>query len=379
MRTLLRWLILIVIIYGIWNFVSDKSNSLSLSTEGNELHDSVNEDSISNVLQFISNEIGKLKSLILQTEEILPDWNVEEDTKLSESIEKPDLITPDKQTFSIYNISIGESKQKVEELIGESKRETINEYGISWSTYHQDYQNFIMVGYDSSNTVVALYTNQDLISSKDGIKLGSDKETVLDSLGDPLTELQKGFVFYKMPDDRDYEMFLMDDSYVTIFFDKHKNNTVTAMQIISTELEDNRDDFYVSGDEQLKIGFEYQLFDLTNASRVNNQLHPLGWDDAVKETARDHSLDMATNNYFDHTNLDGESPFDRMLNDGIRYSIAGENLAYGQNSSIFAHEGLMNSLGHRENILQKDFTLLGVGVAFNEKSQPYYTENFLTK
>lgn len=182
-----------------------------------------------------------------------------------------------------------------------------------------------------------------------------------------------------MAEDRDYEVFALDDSYVTVFFDKHENNTVTALQIISSSLEENRKDFYVEGNEKLKEGFEYQLFDLTNASRVNNHLKPLTWNEAVRDTAQKHSLDMAENNYFSHTNLEGESPFDRMLNDGIRYTIAGENLAYGQNSSIFAHEGLMNSSGHRENILQKDFASLGVGVAFNNKSQPYYTENFLTE
>ncbi|MFC6602600.1 CAP domain-containing protein [Ectobacillus funiculus] len=43
---------------------------------------------------------------------------------------------------------------------------------------------------------------------------------------------------------------------------------------------------------------------------------------------------------------------------------------------MFAHEGLMNSLGHRENILQENYKYLGVGVAFNNESEPYYTENF---
>ncbi|MEH7383070.1 CAP domain-containing protein [Bacillus sp. JJ1533] len=88
---------------------------------------------------------------------------------------------------------------------------------------------------------------------------------------------------------------------------------------------------------------------------------------------------MAENNYFSHTNLQGLSPFDRMLEDEILFSIAGENLAYGQFSSIFAHEGLMNSMGHRENILKKEYKYLGVGVAFNTESHPYYTENFYTK
>ena len=68
-----------------------------------------------------------------------------------------------------------------------------------------------------------------------------------------------------------------------------------------------------------------------------------------------------------------------MTEDGISYRMAGENLAMGQLSSIFAHEGLMNSIGHRKNILQTDFESLGVGVAFNTESRPYYTENFLTK
>ena len=95
------------------------------------------------------------------------------------------------------------------------------------------------------------------------------------------------------------------------------------------------------------------MFDLTNATRVEHGLHPLSWDDHVKLTARDHSTDMAINQYFDHTNLKGESPFDRMEEDQISFRTAGENLAAGQISSIFAHEGLMNSIGHRENILQR--------------------------
>ncbi len=87
---------------------------------------------------------------------------------------------------------------------------------------------------------------------------------------------------------------------------------------------------------------------------------------------------MAENQYFSHTNLKGQSPFDRMEEDNIEFTTAGENLAYGQISSIFAHGGLMNSLGHRENILQEHFRNLGVGVAFNNESQPYYTKKYFS-
>lgn len=143
-------------------------------------------------------------------------------------------------------------------------------------------------------------------------------------------------------------------------------------------MEASRAALYSAGSEDLKKGFEYQLFDLTNATRVNHGLSVLEWNEEVRETARKHSTDMAENQYFNHTNLQGQPPFDRMEEDNISFTTAGENLAYGQLSSIFAHQGLTNSEGHRENILQDRFAELGVGVDFNNDNQPFYTENFLT-
>lgn len=64
---------------------------------------------------------------------------------------------------------------------------------------------------------------------------------------------------------------------------------------------------------------------------------------------------MVKQNYFDHNNLDGESPFDRLKDDDIDFNAAAENLAYGQQNSIFAHEGLMNSLGHRKKYIEYKF------------------------
>ncbi|MBD8067393.1 CAP domain-containing protein [Bacillus sp. PS06] len=296
-----------------------------------------------------------------------------------DAVSKPNLEAPTEQIFSIYNVELGDTREVVEGSIGEAKRRSYNEYGVEWYTYHDHYMNFMMVAYNEESRVVAMYTNQELITSSKGIELGTSKELVLEKLGDPMEYINKGLVNYQFQADRDYDMFEWDDSFVTIFYDQHKQNTVTAIQIIDKELEKNRKDFYTESSDQLKEGFERQLFDLTNASRVRHGLDPLIWDDEVSITARKHSVDMAENQFFDHTNLKGQSPFDRMLEDQIEYSVAGENLALGQLSSIFAHEGLMNSLGHRENILHPDFELLGVGVAFNEKSNPYFTENFYTK
>ncbi|RLQ96096.1 CAP domain-containing protein [Falsibacillus albus] len=319
-----------------------------------------------------------LEELSVKVNSSIQQLKAKENTSPSKAA-KPDLAVPTNQKFSVYNITLGETKEKVEKEVGAPERVSQNEYGVDWYAYHQNYQNFMMVSYDQNNKVNGLYTDQDLISSSIGIKLNSAKAMVEKKLGTPLSQIRKGFVMYQVNSNGEYDMYHLDHSYVTIFYDQHENNTVTAIQIISDQMEQQKNEYYTSPGQKLEKGFEYQLFDLTNAARVEHGLSPLKWDDRVHGTALKHSEDMAKNNYFDHTDLQGKSPFDRMHDDNITFMTAGENLAFGQISSIFAHEGLMNSLGHRKNILQPSFKNLGVGVAFGDKSQPYYTENFYSK
>ncbi|RFB17080.1 serine protease [Bacillus sp. HNG] len=379
MRRILLFLSFLFFLYAAWT-VLDK---LALKSDNQSVFDTITSEfdrvseseEIASIKTKLNDGIDYISTLLQTLEEKAPENSIIGENE----IEKPELHVPSEQAFSINNIELGESKQSVEKKLGPAQRTSLNEYGTNWYTYHENYHNFMMVAYDSGDKVIGLYTNQDLISSTKGIKRGTPKQDALNLLGEPMTRIQKGFVYYEFQQDRDYDVFHIDNTYVTLFYDKHENNTVTSIQIVSEALEQNREDFYTNASEQLKEGFEYQLFDLTNASRVNHGLGVLTWDEHVKETARKHSLDMAENNYFNHTNLQGQSPFDRMLEDEILFTIAGENLAYGQFSSIFAHEGLMNSMGHRENILKKEYMYLGVGVAFNTESHPYYTENFYTK
>lgn len=360
-----------------WTYIDDKFNKEKVVST----FDHIKED----VQSFIqSGELeSRITSFIMAIQTIIEDLKNEPTSPnklaIPEKIKEPELTPPLEQTFSFYNTEIGETKQQVEEVLGEPQRVSYNEYGLNWSTYHQNYQNFIEVMYNDSDQVVGLFTNQNIISSTKNVNLGTTKDTVRAELGKPLARIQKGFVYYQLQEDSNYDVFMLDDSYVTIFYDIHEDNTVTSIQLIHKDIEESKKDFYTKASEQLKEGFELQMFDLTNSTRVNHGLNILTWDERVRNTARKHSSDMAENNYFDHTNLEGQSPFDRMLADQITFSVAGENLAYGQFSSIFAHEGLMNSLGHRENILQKDFDYLGVGVAFNSESHPYYTQNYFTK
>ncbi|WP_415817725.1 CAP domain-containing protein [Mesobacillus thioparans] len=371
MRQLFLLLIIGALAYFSWPYLSENKDIQNIKTEIENLKEN---PELASVLEKLNSGINQL---IWQVNEKKEELTQEE--KLLPKVAKPELETPSERTFTIHNIGIGDGKGDVEKQLGAPKRTSVNEYGTEWHAYHENFQNFTMVAYSKDGTVNALYTNQDMIAAKNGIKYGASKETVRQTLGEPLGEIRKGLVYYQFQKDQDYDVYNIDDSYVTVFYDKHRNNTVTAIQIISEKLEQSKAGFYTEASDSLKEGFEYQLFDLTNASRVVHGLGILTWDDQVRVTARKHSADMAENSYFSHTNPKGQSPFDRMAEDDIAFSVAGENLAYGQFSSIFAHEGLMNSLGHRENILKPDFKLLGVGVAFGPKHEPYFTENFYSK
>lgn len=373
MFNLLKLISFILLIYFTWPIIREQLDAQKLDKTIDELQGTLN------AIQD-DQEVKAQLSMINENLQLL--WDqlgpIVEDQPLpthEEPLEKVVLEKPD-QLFSIFNVELGQTKEAIELHLGNPRRETLNEYDSNWSTYHNNYQHFLMVMYDKNNRATGLYTNQDLIASTTGLQFGSTKEDVRMKLGNPLKDLQKGMILYQLQDKKDFDLFLYDNVYITIFYDKHENDTVTSVQLIKKDIEQMKTDIYPTASPELKEGFEYQLFDLTNASRVNHQLPILTWVEHVRETARKHSTDMALNQYFSHTNLEGESPFDRLEEDQVSFHMAGENLAYGQFSSIFAHEGLMNSIGHRKNILQKDFEYLGVGVAFNQSSQPYFTQNF---
>ena len=106
---------------------------------------------------------------------------------------------------------------------------------------------------------------------------------------------------------------------------------------------------------------EARMLQLVNAERAAAGLRPLAPDPELTAVARKHSADMFGRGYFAHDTPDGRDPFDRMREAGVRFLTAGENLALAPTVQV-AHTGLMNSPGHRANILHKDFGRLGIGI-----------------
>ena len=111
----------------------------------------------------------------------------------------------------------------------------------------------------------------------------------------------------------------------------------------------------------MRSDLEAQMVDLVNQERIQRGLRPFQADPELTEVARAHSRDMFARGYFAHITPDGKSPFDRMDEAHVQYLTAGENLALAHSLSI-AHNGLMNSPGHRANILNQNFSRIGIGI-----------------
>jgi uncharacterized YkwD family protein len=122
--------------------------------------------------------------------------------------------------------------------------------------------------------------------------------------------------------------------------------------------------------------YEQQVVDLTNKERAKYGLLPLKVDLALSKVAREKSRDMAVNHYFSHNSPTYGSPFEMMKKFGISYTAAGENIAMGQRTPQEVVAAWMNSEGHRANILNRNYTHIGVGF---EENGYIWTQQFIRK
>jgi uncharacterized protein YkwD len=116
-----------------------------------------------------------------------------------------------------------------------------------------------------------------------------------------------------------------------------------------------------------------QVVTLTNAQRAKAGCKPLKVDSRLNLSAQRHSADMARRNYFEHEDPEGHDFADREKAAGFVGSSGGENIAMGQTSATEVMNDWMNSPGHRRNILDCSFTLIGVGYVADGH---YWTQNF---
>ncbi|HHW07817.1 MAG TPA: hypothetical protein GXX34_09895 [Clostridia bacterium] len=306
-----------------------------------------------------------------------------------------DMKTGVSQNDKAVEAYLGMTRGQLVQVLGEPARVDPGPYGFDWWIYNQDYAHYLQVGVQGDR-VVAFYTNSRQWSI-DGIKLGTERDTVVRKLqltGKVQASYDDISYTFSLPAQTFKQRALRIDGQVVteFFFDTHDGEKLTAVQVtdLTTFLQSDfnysvnisypsnkklPDKPKLTPDQQeaMERAYERQVFDLANSARVQRGLPALEWNEEAAAVARAHSRDMLHTNFFSHHSPNTGSMGDRLQKAGINYQAAGENIAFGQSDAINAHEGWMNSSGHRQNILNPDFKTLGVGVAGK-----YYTQNFVT-
>ena len=113
--------------------------------------------------------------------------------------------------------------------------------------------------------------------------------------------------------------------------------------------------------------------ELVNKHRERVGCKPLTWLSPVARVAQNHSDEMAALGFFSHTNLRGETPFDRLRKAGIAYRLAAENIAEGQRTAEEVLASWLSSSGHRRNIEDCNLEQHGVGMTQNRWTHVFVT------
>ncbi|MFI3210080.1 MAG: S-layer homology domain-containing protein [Peptostreptococcaceae bacterium] len=124
--------------------------------------------------------------------------------------------------------------------------------------------------------------------------------------------------------------------------------------------------------------FQDEVLRLTNIERVKVGAVALQANTKLSEVATLKSEDMINNNYFSHSSPIYGSPFEMMASFGLTFSKAAENIAWGQRTPEEVVTAWMNSEGHKKNILNGDYTHIGIGVAKDSSGRYYWTQMFMT-
>jgi uncharacterized protein YkwD len=131
----------------------------------------------------------------------------------------------------------------------------------------------------------------------------------------------------------------------------------------------------VTQDVAMVADDQAQILSLVNTQRAKAGCGALTASKALTTLAQNFSEEMAVRNFFDHTDPDGKSPWDRAKALGIT-NLGGENIAMGQQTPADVMNAWMNSPGHRANILNCTYHSLGVGAYYAPTGGPWWTQDF---
>ncbi|WP_106497734.1 CAP domain-containing protein [Lentibacillus sp. Marseille-P4043] len=286
---------------------------------------------------------------------------------------------------------IGNSSDELRDSLGDPFRIDQSAYGYSWWVYTDQRDQYIQFGVQEDKIKTIYATGNNLSTAP--IQIGQSYDSINDHFSFErdvtYTKGVASYTFHLNEDDVKMRPLvkIADNVFVQCYFDTFTNK-LSSIRVLTTDILLKHQPYKIEyrGDlpeqpnltdkdwEKIESGMEQQIFDITNVIRNHFDKKQVQWNETVSDVAFLHSEDMAENNYFSHYSKNGNGLKERLADKNVYYFSAGENIAAQYPDAAAAMEGWLNSEGHREALLNKDYTHLGVGVYHF-----YYTQNFIKK
>ncbi|WP_155889922.1 CAP domain-containing protein [Peribacillus kribbensis] len=283
---------------------------------------------------------------------------------------------------------IGQDTKDIIKTFGNPIRKDMSAYGYEWWIYNQNQENYIQIGVQGSKAVTAYGTGGQVNVAP--FKIGQPINEIFSKVTMPSSiNIQQNGTTYRFElseDDMNTRPIVkLGNIYAQIYLDKFTGSVSSVRYLDSQTLVSQRPYELIYRGElaqpkepdenhwrMIEEGNERQIYDLTNIIRSRFELNTLEGLPDVSQVAFLHSKDMMTDEYFSHTSPTKGELKDRLKDGHITYTIAGENIAANYVDGIEAVEGWLNSKGHRDSLLNDEYTGIGVGVY-----RKYYTQDFI--
>ena len=285
---------------------------------------------------------------------------------------------------------IGKNVAVLKETLGEPTRKEPSTYGYEWWIYNQNHETYLQVGVQEEK-IVTIYAIGEKLDISPFVIGQSIEEIYTHVLVETEINLEIDGTSYRFElseeDMNARPIVKMGEIFVQLYIDKFTGELSSVRFLDEKTLVYLRpyelvyrgtllevDPIEDSKWPVIEAGSRKQIFDLTNIIRARHQVPTLKWDEETALVAYGHSKDMFDSNSFSHTSKEFGDLKDRLETAEVSFQLAGENIAANYIDAPAAMAGWLNSKGHRESLLNKEFTHIGVGVYHK-----HYTQNFIQK
>lgn len=283
---------------------------------------------------------------------------------------------------------MGRTSKEIEEEIGKPNRIDMTAYDYDWWIYNDDPTKYIQVGIKDGKVVTVYGIGKDIEISPFYINQSIEEINKLVTIKKTLSlSAQKNSYRFELTEDElsQRPLVAFGDVYAQLYFDKFTKK-LSSIRLMDGEVlvKQRPYELVYKGEllsakelteqewEAVEKGASAQIFDITNVIRLRHELNPVNWHEETSKVAYKHSREMSEKDFFSHDSPVQGGLADRLAKGEVLYQLAGENIAAQYVDGVAVVEGWLNSQGHRETLLNDEFTHLGVGVY-----EKYYTQNFI--